>query len=133
MRYRRKNMRHLDRQSQFVSAALEGNHAMMKRLLARGHDINKANEEGETAFSWCCQYNKLRSAQFLYKNGADINRPLSSGITPLDVASCWASPGFRKWLRSIGGQRKGDWKEWTWPPSVRLTMPWKEPKSSSKA
>ncbi len=100
----------------------------MKRLLAKGHDVNHANEEGETAFSWCCQYNKLRSAQFLYRNGADINRPLNSGITPLDVASCWASPGFRKWLKSIGGERKGDWEEWSWPPSVRMIVPWKKPK-----
>ena len=128
MRYRRKSMRTQDRRSKFIAAALEGNHATMKRLLAKGYDVNEANEEGETAFSWCCQYNKLRSAQFLYSNGADINRPLSSGLTPLDVASCWSSPGFRKWLKSVGGYRNRDWEEWSWPRSPRLTLPWKEPK-----
>jgi ankyrin repeat protein len=124
----RKIMRSLDRRSRFVSAALEGNHAAMKRLLAKGHDVNDSSEDGETAFSWCCQSNKLRSAQFLYKNGADINRRMTNGTTPLDVASCWASPGFRKWLKSVGGERAGDWEEWPWPPSVRYASPWRERK-----
>ena len=111
------NERGQDRRTRFISAALDGNHATMKRLLAKGHDINSSNDEGETAFSWCCQKNKLRSAQFLHKNGADINHELNGQITPLDVACCWASPAFRCWLRSVGGQRNASWGEWEWPPA----------------
>ncbi len=110
------NARGIDRHTRFIFAALEGNHATMKRILKKGHDINSANDEGETAFSWCCQNNKLRSAQFLYKHGADINHELCGKITPLDVACCWASPGLRDWLRSIGGRRNTSWEEWEWPP-----------------
>jgi len=119
---KKKNMSGLDRHTRFISAALEGNYATMRRLLATGHDINSANDEGETAFSWCCQYNKIRSAQFLYRNGADINLLLSGGITPLDVAYSWASPAFRKWLESVGGERKTNYEAHPWPPAMKLTI-----------
>ncbi len=81
------NERGLDRHTRFVSAALDGNHATMKRLLAKGHDINSSNDEGETAFSWCCQYNRLRSAQFLYKHGAEVNVKLTGMQNPHDVSN----------------------------------------------
>ncbi len=47
MRDCRKNPRQLDRRSRWVAPALEGDHAMMKRLLASGHDLNCGNEEDD--------------------------------------------------------------------------------------
>ena len=108
-----------DQYGKFIQAALEGNQKRMLAMLRNGFDINSANEEGETAFSWCCQYNKLRSAKFLYKHGADVNLELSGGTMPLDVAMCWSSPHFRRWLELIGGQRLKDFCGWSWPPAEK--------------
>jgi hypothetical protein len=114
------NSRGQDSHTRFILAALKGNFSTMRKLLGKGHNINSASEEGETAFSWCCQYNKLRSAQFLYKNGADVNSQLAKKATPLDVAVCWSSPTFRIWLKSVGGIRKQKFKEWDWNPKKKL-------------
>ena len=109
--------------TRFICAALEGNQKRMCEMLSKGYNINESNENGETAFSWCCQYNKLRSAKFLYRNGANINALIDKKATPLDIAVCWSSPYFRKWLKSIGGERKKDFEAWKWPPSTKIN--WK--------
>ena len=104
--HKKENQRGEDSYTRFVSAAIEGNQRRMQKMLCKGFDINSSNEAGETAFSWCCQYNKLRSAQFLYKHGANVNVELLGVSTPLDIAVCWASPHFRSWLILVGGVRK---------------------------
>jgi hypothetical protein len=128
----RKKQRASCQYTNFVSAAVEGNFKRMKKMLSKGFDIDTANESGETAFSWCCQYNRLRSAHFLYKNGANINVELLGAENPhdpsaereksfpLDIAVCWASPHFRRWLKSVGGRRMKDFPEWEWPPKEKL-------------
>lgn len=116
----KKNLRGCDQHTRFISAAIEGNFATMKKLLRKGHNINTSNDAGETAFSWCCQYNRLRSAQFLYKHGADINIILEGNVTPLDIAVCWSSTTFRTWLKSVGGVRRKDFKEWDWDRQRKL-------------
>lgn len=89
----------------FVQAALSEDLERLQQMLDGGFDINHSEDDGETAFSWCCEKNVLRSAQFLHANGADINAPLGGVTSPLDVAVCRASPEFRSWLRSVGGKR----------------------------
>jgi len=105
--------------TKFIQAALKGNLKRMAKMLSNGFDINNKNEDGETAFSWCCQFNKLKSAKFLYENGADINIELKGVATPLDIAMCSSSPYFRKWLKSIGGKRLKEFEGWPWPPAQK--------------
>ena len=100
----------------FIDAVLEEDFTVMDRLLKTGYDINQANAEGETAFSYCCAHNKLTAAKFLHAHGADINAPLEDNATPLDWAVCWSSPEFREWLISIGGRRHFDYAPWPWSP-----------------
>jgi ankyrin repeat protein len=99
----------------FVQAALSGDIKRLRQILAEGFEVNQTDDEGESAFSWCCQKNVLASAKFLHAHGADVNAPLGGVSTPLDVAVCWASPEFRDWLRSVGGKRLKDFDEWTGP------------------
>ena len=105
-----------DELTTFVQAALSGDTQLLQQMLDGGFDINQSNDEGETAFSWCCAENVLASAKFLHANGADVNAPLAGVSTPLDIAVCWASHEFRNWLRSVGGTRLKDFEEWPWPP-----------------
>src|SRR5262245_50745532 len=91
--------------SSFMAAVLAENVSAMEQMIASGFDPNCANEDGETAFSYACANNKLLSAEFLFKQGVNINSIDKGGGTPLDWAVCWSSPEFREWLRSIGGTR----------------------------
>lgn len=105
-----------DRFTSFVQAALSGDIDLLQRMLDEGFDVNQSNDEGETAFSWCCSENVFASAKFLHANGADVNAPLAGVSMPLDIAVCSASTEFRDWLRSVGGKRLKDFEEWPWPP-----------------
>jgi ankyrin repeat protein len=85
-------------------------------LLDFATDINWANDDGETAFSYACAYNQCEAAKMLYSRGANINTVDSSGGKPLDWAVCHCHPDFRQWLRSVGGERNLIHDEWPYPP-----------------
>jgi ankyrin repeat protein len=85
-------------------------------LLDLATDINWANDDGETAFSYACAYNQCEAAKLLYTRGANINTVDSSGGKPLDWAVCHCHPEFRQWLRSVGGERSLSHDEWPYPP-----------------
>ena len=108
----------------FVDAALADDLTTLAAMLREGHDINQANEAGETAFSYCCAYKKLAAAKYLYENGADINTVDQGNGTPLDWAVCWSAPEFRSWLRSVGGKRNEDHPDWDWPPKGLDKQEW---------
>jgi hypothetical protein len=40
--------------------------------------------------------------------------------TPLDIAMCWSSPYFRRWLKSVGGIRHQNFEGWRWPRADKL-------------
>lgn len=100
----------------FLDATLREDTATMVAMLDAGFDVNTANHDGETAFSYCCANNKLVAARFLTSRDANINSVDFGGATPLDWAVCWSSPGFREWLISIGGVRNSAHEPWPWPP-----------------
>jgi ankyrin repeat protein len=99
-----------------VEAVIANNVARIAALLNRGQDINARNERGETAFSFACANNALRSAKLLASRGADINTVDAGGGSPLDWAVCWSSPEFREWLIDLGGRRHDEsYEPWVWP------------------
>ena len=95
-------------------AASGGRLKSMRTLIERGANVNYANNDGETPFSYTCAYNQFAAAQILHQNGANINTTDKGGGTPHDWAVCWCSPNFRKWLKSIGGIRNTNHEEWDW-------------------
>lgn len=90
-------------------------------LLDLSTNIDWANDDGETAFSYACAYNQPEAATLLHSRGANINTVDSGGGKPLDWAVCHCPPEFRRWLRSVGGERNLDYEEWPCPPSSRNT------------
>jgi len=100
----------------FIDATLAEDFEAMRAMLDEGHDVNASNEDGETAFSYCCAHNKLKAAKLLVSHGAEINTVDKGGGSPLDWAVCWSSPEFRQWLTEIGGKRHDDSHEpGPWP------------------
>jgi ankyrin repeat protein len=94
-----------------------GNLVALESLLDLATDIDWANDEGETAFSYACAYDQPEAAMMLYSRGANINTVDSSGGKPLDWAICHCHPDFRRWLRSVGGERTSTHAEWPYPPA----------------
>ena len=99
-------------------ASAEGSLGCVGVLVRFGANVNFQSEDGESPFSFACANNQLESARLLHEAGADVNAPLSSGLTPLDCAVCSTSPEFRQWLRVVGGRRTGSYPEWPWPPAT---------------
>ena len=102
----------------FVDAALAEDLTTLAAMLREGHDINQANEAGETAFSYCCAYNKLAAAKYLYEKGPISTRWIretglpwtgrSAGVLLNSGAGCgvWAASAMK--ITPTGtGRRKG--------------------------
>ena len=103
-------------------ASQMGHLATMRVLLVCGVNVNWANDDGETAFSYACARNQFAVAKIIHALGAEINRVDSSGGSPLDWAVCHGEPDFRVWLHSVGGVRNFYWDEWPWPPPEHATL-----------
>jgi ankyrin repeat protein len=100
-----------------ISAVVAGDLNGVCSILDAGIDINASNENGETAFSYACAYNQLEVAQLLFSRGANVDTVDAGGGSPLDWAVCHASPEFREWLVSVGGERHDrSYEPWPWPP-----------------
>ena len=68
-------------------AVASGNTDLLSALLKAGLQINEPiDENGHTALHWSAVYNKLRSARFLMKNGADPHARNKHGNRPIDEA-----------------------------------------------
>lgn len=59
----------------------------IKKLLAKGYDINTKNRYGETALIYAVKYRALADVQFLVQEGADINARNKYGETALMYAA----------------------------------------------
>ena len=70
-----------------VAAASDDDAESVRRLIDAGEDVNAANEDGETAFSYACANNALWVAKLLHALGANINTVDSGGGSPLDWAA----------------------------------------------
>ncbi|XP_066235507.1 protein phosphatase 1 regulatory subunit 12B isoform X1 [Saccopteryx leptura] len=73
----------------FLAACSSGDVDEVKRLLARGADINTANVDGLTALHQACIDENFDMVKFLVENRAYVNQQDNEGWTPLHaVASC---------------------------------------------
>ncbi|XP_071745685.1 uncharacterized protein Mbs isoform X17 [Lepeophtheirus salmonis] len=73
----------------FLAACAASDKEEVRRLLARGADIDTANVDGLTALHQACIDDNLEMVEFLVERGADVNRGDNEGWTPLHAtASC---------------------------------------------
>src|SRR5262245_51820048 len=68
------------------AAIRNGDHAVVKALLARGADTKQLNAEGETPLMWAALYSDANMIQLLLKRGADPNAKSQAGTTALSWA-----------------------------------------------
>ncbi|XP_053515605.1 protein phosphatase 1 regulatory subunit 12B isoform X8 [Artibeus jamaicensis] len=71
----------------FLAACSSGDTDEVKRLLARGADINTANVDGLTALHQACIDENFDMVKFLVESGANVDQQDNEGWTPLHAAA----------------------------------------------
>ena len=86
-----------------VIAAGQGNVTLLERLLARGHNVNWQNAEGETALANAASQGQETTLQQLLSAGADTQLQDKNGRTPLMLAAASGHVGTLTLLHEAGG------------------------------
>lgn len=73
--------------SAVADAAMKGDTATVKTLLAQKADVNAQQADGATAIQWASYSNNLALADVLIKAGANVKLANEDGATPLFLAS----------------------------------------------
>ena len=73
--------------SPIADAAMKGDIATVRALLAQKADVNAQQPDGATAIQWAAYQNNAALADVLIKAGADVKKPNNDGATPLFLAS----------------------------------------------
>uniref|UniRef100_A0A8D1UH31 Protein phosphatase 1 regulatory subunit n=1 Tax=Sus scrofa TaxID=9823 RepID=A0A8D1UH31_PIG len=71
----------------FLAACSSGDTDEVRRLLARGADVDTANVDGLTALHQACIDENLDMVKFLVENRANVNQQDNEGWTPLHAAA----------------------------------------------
>ena len=75
---------------------------VIKLLLSRGADFNKADSSGLTPLHWAARFDRTDVAKLLLNRGADFNRANDYGTTPLHQAAAYGSNDVVKLLLQAG-------------------------------
>jgi ankyrin len=73
--------------SPVADAAMNGDRAALRSLLAKKADVNAPQADGATAIQWAAYKNDLEMADLLIRAGANVKTPNRDGATALYLAS----------------------------------------------
>ena len=84
-------------QDEFRQAVLTNDYDAMEKLIAKGIDVNAADQSGETALHLSMRIGSATHIMLLLAAGADPNKPDDQGVTPFMAAvnaTKFANAGF---------------------------------------
>jgi len=88
--------------SELADAAMKGNTAAVRSLLARRVDVNAPQVDGTTALHWAVRANDLDTADLLIRSGANVTLANREGVTPLQLAAINGSAAMLQRLLKAG-------------------------------
>jgi ankyrin repeat protein len=89
--------------SPIADAAMKGDSATVKALLAQKADVNAPQPDGATAIQWAAYTNNLALADILIKGGANVKLANHDGATPLSLAAINGNAPMLEKLLQAGG------------------------------
>src|SRR5215212_9547072 len=90
-----------------ATAAMKGDLAAVKKLIAQGNDVNVAEGDGMTALHWAAEHGDSAMADALLKAHANVKAATRIGsYTPLHIASKAGSAAVVRALLKAGADAK---------------------------
>jgi len=89
-----------------ADAAMKGDLAGVRSLIAQKADVDAPQADGATAIQWAAYRNDLAMADLLIGAGANVKTPNREGATPLYLASIYGSPAMIEKLLKAGADAK---------------------------
>ncbi len=90
--------------SDVADAAMRGDRAAVRGLLAKRADVNAPQADGSTALHWAVYRDDVQTAELLIRAGANIAATDRTGVTPLWMASLYGYPALVDALVKAGAK-----------------------------
>ncbi len=87
---------------ELIQAAENGDLTEVEKLLEAGADVNKQNNDGETALFFAAEHGYVEIAEKLIEEGADVNVQNNNGGTTLMYAIEYGYTEIMEMLRNAG-------------------------------
>jgi ankyrin repeat protein len=92
--------------SDVADAAMRGDRAAVRALVAQKADVNAPQVDGATALHWAMYRNDGEMADLLIRAGANVKAANRDGVTPLAMASLYGNPTMILKLLKAGADAK---------------------------
>jgi ankyrin len=92
--------------SAVADAAMKGDRAALRALLAQKADVNAPQVDGATALHWAMYRDDAEMADMLIRAGANVKAANRDGITPLAMAALYGDPAMILKLLKAGADAK---------------------------
>ena len=92
--------------SDVADAAMKGDRAAVRALVAQKADVNAPQVDGATALHWAMYRNDAEMADVLIRAGANVKAANRDGVTPLAMAALYGNPAMILKLLKAGADGK---------------------------
>jgi len=92
--------------SDVADAAMKGDRAAVRALLAQKADVNAPQVDGATALHWAMYRDDAEMADLLIRAGANVKAANRDGVTPLAMAALYGNPSMILKLLKAGADAK---------------------------
>jgi uncharacterized protein len=92
--------------SDIADAAMKGDRAAVRTLIAQKADVNAPQVDGATALHWAMYRDDREMADMLIRAGANVKAANRDGVTPLAMAALYGDPAMILKLLKAGADAK---------------------------